>query len=112
MRIWIKAAAFMAVLLVTAGAQAFTQCTRPVNLVWNNLLSSSIWITFSDGGSAIFKTGSQLSETQLARFASFALTAQASNRELIVRYPENGLQCPPTGASRNDVEGIWITPPD
>lgn len=107
----LKLAFVLTVLLVSSSALAFTQCTRPVDLVWNSLTAStSVWITFSDGGSAIFKTEAQLTEGQMARFASYALTAQASDRDLIVRYPENGLQCPPTGSARGDVEGIWITP--
>ncbi len=102
---------FLLLLLISAGASAFTECTRPVDRIWNSLTaSSSVWMTFSDGGSAIFKTEAQLTEGQMARFVSYALAAQASGRNLIVRYPENGLQCPPTGAARNDAEGIWITP--
>lgn len=97
--------------MLSSSAYSFTQCTRPVNLIWNSMTgSNAVWVTFSDGGSAIFKTEAQLTEGQMARFVSFALTAQASDRELIVRYPENGLQCPPTGAARNDAEGIWIKP--
>ncbi len=111
MKTLFKSAFVLTTLLMASSALAFTQCTRPVNLVWNSLTSStSVWITFSDGGSAIFKTEAQLTEGQMARFVSFALTAQASDRALIVRYPENGLQCPPTGAARNDAEGIWVTP--
>lgn len=98
------------IILMPIYAHAYTECDRPINLVWNSLSGSeSVWVTFDDGGSAIFKAESQLTEGQMARFVSYALTAQASDRSLIVRYPEDGLQCPPVGAARNDAQGIWIT---
>jgi len=88
---------------------AYTQCERPVNNVWASMTSAqSVWITFSDGGSSIYKRESQITPGQMSRFTSFALTAQTTGKKLIVRYPEDGLSCPPTGSPRNDVEGIWI----
>jgi len=70
--------------------------------------NKTVWVSFSDGGSPIYKSENQLSEGQMNRFVSFALTAQTAGNKLVVRYPENDLQCPPKDSARNDVLGIWI----
>lgn len=100
--------------LAPTSAFSFTQCTRPVKDIWTQLLnngtsdSEHVWISFSDGGQPIYKTQSEISEGQMARFFSMALTAQASGKNLVVRYPEDDLTCPPTGEARNDFLGMWI----
>lgn len=96
-------------LLFSSSCFGYSECVRPVKDIWNNLGSAqSVWITFADGGSAMYKTESQLSAGQMARMTSMALTAQTTGKSLRVRYPEDGLVCPPTGAARNDVQGFWI----
>jgi len=88
---------------------AYTECERPIKNIWNNLTKTpAVWITFSDGGSAISRTEAQITPGQMSRFIAFALTAQTTGKLLIVRYPEDGLICPPKGAKRSDSLGIWI----
>jgi hypothetical protein len=100
---------FLGTSLLSWNTWAYTECSRPIKDVWTTLDSGTgVWVTFSDGGSAIFKNESDLTSGQMSRFVSFALTAQTANKKLVVRYPEDGLVCPPTGANRNDFQGVWI----
>lgn len=88
---------------------AYTECDRPITGIWNSTNGSgSVWIKFGDGGSAIYKSEEQLTEGQMSRFVSFALTAQTTGKKLTVRYPDESLTCPPSGDARDDVMGIWI----
>lgn len=88
---------------------AYTECQRGVKKVWTNLSASKgFWVVFDDGGSSIYKEENQLTEGQMSRFVSLALTALTAGKSLIVRYPENDLSCPPTNGDRNDIEGIWL----
>lgn len=105
-----RVCALMAVCwLVVSPALAYTECTRPVKKIWNSLASNrSVWIVFSDGGGAIWKDAPQVTEEQLGRLFSQALTAHATGRHLIVRYPEDGLTCPPAN-NRDDVLGVWLS---
>lgn len=96
-------------LVLPATCFAYTEFERPVRNIWSSLNSiQNIRITFSDGGSAIYKTESQITPGQMSRFISLALTAQTTKKNIVVRYPEDGLIYPPTGVARNDAEGIWI----
>jgi len=62
----------------------------------------------SDGGGTISKSTSQVSEAQLARFFTMALTAQTTGKKLRVRYPEDNISCPPPSGNRNDFLGVWL----
>lgn len=95
-------------MLVSANAYSYTECSRPVKDVWINLNGSNVNVMFSDGGSLIRKDETQLSQSQMARFMAVVLTAQATGKNLKVRYPEDGMTCPPTGSTRNDIDGVWI----
>ena len=95
--------------LVFTNAHSYTECARPVKSIWINLeTGASVNITFSDGGSSISKSESQLTEGQMARFVSVALTAQTTGKQLTIRYPENEMSCPPIGSPRRDFTGFWI----
>ena len=88
---------------------AYTECKRPVKNIWSSMNSAkSVWVTFADNGSAIYKNESQITSGQMARFVSLAIAAQTTGKKLIVRYPDDNLACPPT-ESRNDFEGVWLT---
>lgn len=88
---------------------AYSECARPVGNIWSALNSEqSVWITFPDGGSPIYKKKSQLTSGQMSRFTALALTAQSTGKKLVIRYPEDGLECPSIGSARGDVQGIWI----
>ena len=94
---------------VPAEVLPYSECDRPVQHIWTNFeLPPQVWVTFSDGGSSIYKNTNLITEDQLNRFASFALTAQTTGKKLRVRYPETGLVCPPQGDARSDTKGIWI----
>lgn len=101
--------AILLFLILPAESFSYTECARPVNKVWTNLISpdfESVWVLFSDGGGAIYKSQSQISTGQMARFFSMALLATSTGKDLIVRYPEDGLSCPPS-ETRNDFMGVW-----
>jgi len=99
----------LCMLIASSNAYSFTECMRPVKSIWIDLKTgANVNITFSDGGSSIRKSESQLTEGQMARFVSVALTAQTTGKKLTIRYPENEMSCPPTGSSRSDVTGFWI----
>lgn len=94
---------------ISTNSWSYSECVRPVKNIWTSLANArTVWIIFQDVGSAVFKSESQLTEGQMSRFVSFALSAQATGRNLIVRYPEDDLTCPPTGKARNDIEGFWV----
>jgi|GEM_PF-4195982 len=103
------------VLLFPVVGFGYSECLRPVKKVWNQTKTNAspdqetVWIAFSDGGSPVYKKREQISEGQMARFYAQALTAITSGKKLLVRYPENGLSCPPVGSARNDILGMWIT---
>ena len=100
---------FIGMALFSSISYSYTECIRPIANVWTSLNSdTSVWITFTDGGSPVYKNESQLTEGQMNRLISFALTAQSAGKNLQVRYPEDGLSCPPVGAARNDIEGFWV----
>jgi hypothetical protein len=93
---------------MSASALGHTECTRTPVKVWSALADkTTVWINF-DKGSSIYINESKLTEGQVNRFFSMALTAVTTNRSLTVRYPEDDLQCPPTGEARNDMLGIWL----
>ena len=102
---------FLFLILLSFQSSGSTECVRPVDDVWSSLGAvENIFITFSDDGSAIFLNGNDVTEGQINRTFSQVLAAQASGRNLRVRYSEENLVCPPargTGA-RNDIDGIWI----
>ena len=102
----------LSVLLCTLSFQSFaySECVREVKHVFNDFNSNeTLWVNFTDGGSAISKRGDQISEARMNRFFSMAITAKVSGKKLRVRYPEADLQCPPpSGPARNDVIGIWL----
>ena len=97
------------IVLLSSNAWSFSDCIRPVGNIWTSLNSETIvWISFKDGGSPIYVSESLVTEGQMSRFVAFALNAQATEKNLIIRYPEDDLTCPPMGNPRNDMEGFWV----
>lgn len=89
---------------------SITECDRPIQKIWSTAESpdnETVWVVFSDGGGAIYKSQSQISTGQMARFFSMVLTASTTGKDLRVRYPEDGLSCPPS-TNRNDFIGVWL----
>ena len=102
--------AIIHLLFLSTSAYATTECARPVSNLWNSLSSDKqVWVTFSDGGGAIYKTEGLITAGQMNRFFSQVLAAKTTGNKLVIRYPEDNLSCPPpAGINRNDVKGIWL----
>lgn len=105
-----KITVMLSLFLLAFNALALTECLRPVQAVWNDETAGndSVYITFSDGGGAVFKFSSQVSAGQFNRMYAMGLLALSTGKQLLVRYPDVNLQCPPA-ANRNDTLGMWIT---
>ena len=56
----------------------------------------------------IYKNNNTLSQTQINRIYTAALTAFTAGKKLTVRYPEDNLDCSTLSAARNDFIGITI----
>ena len=98
-----------AVFAVCGPAKAFSECVRPIkNLFQSTSSETMFYVTFDDGGSSIFKRDADISAGQMNRLAAMVLMAQSTGRQLTVRYPEDGLACPPTGTARSDFTGAWL----
>jgi hypothetical protein len=106
----IKALACVAaVTLCSVDAMAFTECTRPVSGIFEQFDIHMLFVSFSDQGSSINKKEGNVSSGDMARFTAMVLMAQATGRPLTIRYPEDGMACPPpAGVSRDDFIGVWL----
>lgn len=99
---------FLLGLIAPAIGYSHTECKRPVAHIWNSMTKDkSVWVTFHDGGGAIYKSEGQITEGQMNRFVSLAITAQTTGNHLTVRYPQDNLSCPPND-TRSDFEGVWL----
>jgi len=101
----------LSLLTIPCNSFAFSECVREVKSVFSSLSgSTSVWVCFitETPGNCIYKDESQLTDGQMARFLSMALTAKTTGKRLQVRYPEDDLVCPPAGSSRNDFLGMWL----
>jgi hypothetical protein len=101
----------LAVLGLLGPAYAYTECERGTvkNLFLGTTASDTrTYVSFNDGGSPAFLNEQQLTSGQMARFTALILTAQATGKLVQLRYAEDGLQCPPQGAARSDVIGVWL----
>lgn len=98
-----------------------TECARPVERLFSKLNSNGpqsgkIKVAFADGGSSIYvidgrgATTSELNkQRQVDRMVAMVLTAQLTGKEVIIRYTEDNLACPPSaGPARDDIAGIWL----
>ena len=100
---------FLAAFFLSGNAFSFTECNREVENVWISFTpAESVFVTFKDGHSWIYKDIHTSNEQQKNRFFSQALAAQTAGKILRIRYPEDDLVCPPKGAARHDFEGVWI----
>ena len=61
-------------LVMAAGAQAFTECDLSPNRVWVSNSGDTLWVCF-DGGKCIYKTSGELSEKAIDRTLSMAMAA-------------------------------------
>ena len=96
-------------ILVSFNAYAYKECTRPVQDVFMGLNSFNVlWVTFSDGGTAVYINETDITAGQMSRLFSAVLTAQTTGKQLIVRYADSGLTCPTSGSARNDIEAVWL----
>jgi len=104
-----KTAVGMILLIISSNSFAFSECVRDVKKIWSNFGSSTTVYVCFETGSCIYKDESNITEGQMARLMSMALTAKTTGKRLQVRYPEDDLVCPPSGASaRNDFIGFWL----
>jgi len=103
----------MMLLVCSSNSFAFGECIRSVTNIWSDMQTrtngnNAVYVCF-ETGSCIFKYESQLSDGQMARLVSMALTAKTTGKKLRVRYPEDEIICPPQSVgARNDFSGIWL----
>jgi hypothetical protein len=101
-------AIMVAATMCSVDAMAYTECTRPVLNIFEQFDIHMIYVSFSDGGGTINKKEGNVSNGDMARFTAMVLMAQATGRPLTIRYPEDGLACPPPAGTRDDFIGVWL----
>lgn len=72
--------------------------------------SLSIWIEFSDGGSAVSINTTTQSKGFVEQAYTALNTALQTGTRVLIRYDETGLTCPPPGPWRNDIQGFQLRP--
>lgn len=86
-----------------------TECERKVETVWTDIGAvSDVVISFDDGGSDVRLSASGSSVEQMERYFLMAMSAKQPGKALRIRYAETMMSCPPPGAERSDILGIWL----
>lgn len=94
-------------LVLSQTSFAFTECTRTVDSIWNDLdVQANVIVTFTDGSAIDMKPAGITSE-QMHRFFTMAVTAKTLGRDLTVRYAQDGMLCTEVSV-REDILGIWL----
>jgi hypothetical protein len=97
---------FIASLFFSANVIAVTECPRAVDRIFVQGNGEEVlWINFKNGlGSAsITSTTSSNYDTML----SVVLAAKLADRNLIMRYAANGVDCN-SAVHRSDLVGVWM----
>ena len=100
---------------LSQGVLAYSQCNFDVNYVYLGAADGGvddIYITLikpTGGNASIYKNNNNtLSGKQIDRIYSAALTAFTAGKKLVVRYPEDNLDCSTLSGSRSDFIGVTL----
>ena len=97
-------------------SHAYSECEYKIEKLLMSLQSGeTVWAKITDAQGvdkgAIYKNLNTASQSVLDRLHAHLLSAYLSDQHIIVRFPENGVDCSADQGARGDFESVWIKRP-